>query len=54
MTYTLRLFLYLFVASVVAGIGAVWLIPYGLAVNIIAAVVLGYLGITVGRWLFRA
>ena len=31
-------------------VGAVWLSPLGLTVNIIFAVVAGYLGIVVGRW----
>ena len=44
MTYTLRLYLYLFVAGVVAVMGAVWLSPLGLTVNIILAVVVAYLG----------
>jgi hypothetical protein len=52
MAYTLGLFLYLFVASVVAGIGAAWLSPLGFTVNIIFAVIVAYLGIVVGRWLF--
>jgi uncharacterized membrane protein len=52
MTYTLRLYLYLFVAGVVAVMGAVWLSPLGLTVNIILAVVVAYLGVVVGRWLF--
>ena len=51
-TYMLGLYLYLFVASVVAGIGTAWLSPLGLTVNIIFAVVVAYLGIVVGRWLF--
>jgi len=37
MTYTIGLYLYLFVASVVAGIGAAWLSPLGFTVNIIFA-----------------
>ena len=52
MAYTFGFYLYLFVASVVAGIGAAWLSPLGLTVNIIFAVVVVYLGIVVGRWLF--
>jgi hypothetical protein len=52
MTYTFRIYLYLFVASVVAFAGAVWLSPLGFTVNIIFAVVVAYLGIVVGRWLF--
>jgi hypothetical protein len=50
MAYTLGLYLYLFVASVVAFAGAVWLSPLGFTVNIIFAVVVGYLGVVVGRW----
>ena len=34
------------------GIGAAWLRPLGFAVNIIFAVVLAYLVVVVGRWLF--
>jgi hypothetical protein len=45
-------YLCLFVGSVVAGIGAAGLRPLGFAVNIIFAVVVAYLGIVVGRWLF--
>jgi hypothetical protein len=52
MAYTLGLYLYLFVGSVVAGIGAAWLSPLGFTVNIIFAVVVAYLGVVVGRWLF--
>ena len=52
MAYTLGLDLYLFVASVVSGIGAAWLSPLGLTVNIIFAVVVAYLGVVVRRWLF--
>ena len=52
MTYTLGLYLYVFVASVVAGIGAAWLSPLGFTVNIIFPVVVAYLGVVVGRWLF--
>ena len=52
MAYTFGLYLYLFVASVVAGIGAAWLSPLGFTVNIIFAVVVAYLGVVVGRWLF--
>ena len=52
MAYTFGLYLYLFVASVVAGIGAAWLSPLGLPVNIIFAVVVAYFGVVVGRWLF--
>jgi hypothetical protein len=44
MAYTFGFYLYLFVASVVAGIGAVWLRPLGFTVNIIFAGVVGYLG----------
>ena len=53
MAYALGFYLYLFVASVVAGIGAAWLSPLGLTVNIIFAVVVAYLGVVVGRWLFE-
>jgi len=52
MAYTLGLYLYLFVASVVAGIGAALLSPLGFTVNIIFAVVVAYLGLVVGRWMF--
>ena len=52
MAYKLGRDLYLFVGSVVAGIGAAWLSPLGVTVNIIFAVVVGYLGVVVGRWLF--
>jgi len=52
MAYTLGLYLYMFVASVVAGIGAAWLIPLRFTVNIIFALVVAYLGVVVGRWLF--
>jgi hypothetical protein len=52
MAYTLGLYLYLFVASVLAGIGAAWLSPLGFTVNIIFAVIVAYLGIVVGLWLF--
>ena len=52
MAYTVGLYLYLFVASVVAGIGAAWLSPLGFTVNIVFAVVVAYLGVMVGRWLF--
>jgi hypothetical protein len=52
MAYTLGLYLYMFVASVVAGIGAAWLSPLGFTVNIIFALVVAYLGVVVGRWLF--
>ena len=52
MAYTFGLYLYLFVGSVVAGIGAAWLGPLGFTVNIIFAVVVAYLVVVVGRWLF--
>jgi len=52
MPYKLRLYLYLFVAGVLAVVCAEWLSPLGLTVNIIFAVVVGYLGVVVGRWLF--
>jgi hypothetical protein len=52
MAYTLGFYLYLFVASVVGGIGAAWLSPLGFTVNIIFAAVVAYLGVVVGRWLF--
>jgi len=39
----------IFVADVVAVVGAVWLSPLGLAFNIAYALVAGYLGIVVGR-----
>jgi hypothetical protein len=48
----LGLYLYLFVASVVAGIGTAWLSPLGLTVNIIFAVVVASLVVVGGRWLF--
>jgi hypothetical protein len=44
MPYTLRLYLYLFVAGVLAVVCADWLSPLGFTVNIIFAVV-------VGRWM---
>ncbi len=50
MTYTIGLYLYMFVASVVAGSGAAWLSPLGPTDNIIFAVVVVYLGIVIGRW----
>ena len=52
MAYTLGLYLYLFVGSVVAGSSAAWLSPLGFAVNFIFAAVVAYLGVVVGRWLF--
>jgi len=52
MPSTLRLYLYLFVFGVVAVVGAEWVSPLGLSVNIIFAVVVAYLGVVVGRWLF--
>ena len=52
MAYTFGFYFYLLVASVVAGIGAVWLSPLGFTVNIIFAVVVAYLGVVVGRRLF--
>jgi hypothetical protein len=52
MAYTFGQDLYLFVGSVFAGIGAAWLRPLGFAVNIIFAVVVAYLVVAVGRWLF--
>jgi hypothetical protein len=52
MAYTLGFYLYLFVASVVAGIGAAWLSLLGRTVNIVFAAVVAYLGVGVGRWLF--
>jgi hypothetical protein len=52
MAYTFGQDLYLFLGSVFAGIGAAWLRPLGLAVNIIFAVVAAYLVVVVGRWLF--
>ena len=53
MAYKLGRDLYLFVGSVVAGIDRCGLAkPVRVTVNIIFAVVVGYLGIVVGRWLF--
>jgi hypothetical protein len=52
MPYKLGFYLYLFVASVVAGTGAAWRGPLGRTVNIIFAVVVAFLGVVVGRWLF--
>ena len=52
MAYALGFYLYLFVASVLAGIGAAWLSSLGFTANIIFAVVVAYLGVVVGRWLF--
>ena len=50
MPYSLRFYLYLLVAGVVALVGADLLSPLGLTVNIAFALVAGYLGIIVGRW----
>jgi membrane associated rhomboid family serine protease len=50
MPYTLRFYLYLLVSGVVALVGADLLSPLGLTVNIAFALVAGYLGIIVGRW----
>jgi hypothetical protein len=50
MPYTLRFYLFLFVAGVAAFVAAVWLSPLGFTVNIAFALVAGYLGIIVGRW----
>lgn len=50
MPYTLRFYLYLLVADVLAIIGANFLTPLGPIVNAIFAVIVGYLGIIVGRW----
>ena len=52
MPYKLGFYLYLFVASVVAGIGAAWLGPLGRTVNIVFAVVVAYLGVVGGWWIF--
>ena len=38
--------------TLLAGIGAAWLSPLGLTVNIIFAGIVAYLGVVVGRWLF--
>jgi hypothetical protein len=50
MPYALRFSLYLLVAGVVAFIAAVWLSSLGVTVNFVFALVAGYLGIIVGRW----
>ena len=50
MPYTLRFYLYLLVSGVVALVGADLLSPLGLTFNIAFALIAGYLGIIVGRW----
>lgn len=42
-------YIYLLVAGVAVVVGAVWLSPLGITVNIIFATVAGYLGIFIGR-----
>lgn len=50
MPYALRFSLYLLVAGVVAFVAAVWLSRLGSTVNVAFALVAGYLGIIVTRW----
>jgi hypothetical protein len=47
------LYLYLFVACVLAVALAVWLAPYGLLVNLTLAFSAAYAWIIVGRWIFN-
>ena len=53
MPYVLKLYIYLFVAGVAVTVGAVWLAPLGLIVNIAFALIAAYVWIIVGRRIFN-
>ena len=53
MPYALKLYLYLFVACVLATVIAARLTPFGLLVNLGCALVAAYPWIIIGRWLFN-
>ena len=53
MPYTLKFYIYLFVAGIAVTVGVVWLAPLGLTVNLIFAISAAYLWINVGRWIFN-
>jgi len=52
MPYVFKLYIYFFIIGVAVTVGAVWLAPLGLLVNLIFAVAAAYVWIIVGRWLF--
>jgi len=49
MPYTLKFYLYLFVAGVIVTVISVWLRPYGLLANLAFAFIAAYFAVIIGR-----